>query len=235
MIKAKIFSLLTSLAMLAGLAACYLPVPPTAPSPDQTETLLKTLDGGTVSNTELETSITETMEKAGVTGLSCAIINDSEIVYQKAFGLKDAEAGTPNDEETIFAAASFSKPVFAYLVMILAEEGVIDLDKPLYEYLSQPLPDYAAYADLEDDEAYKQITARMVLSHSTGFPNWRFLTEDGKLSITFPPGSSLPTSQTRPRWWRSRARAPRPFSPASPRRIWPSWTPTPRCRGRWRG
>ena len=75
------------------------------------------------------------------------------------------------------------------LVMTLAEEGIIDLDRPLYEYLSQPLPDYPSYEDLKDDEAYKQITARMVLSHSTGFPNWRFLTQDGKLSILFPPGS----------------------------------------------
>jgi CubicO group peptidase (beta-lactamase class C family) len=150
---------------------------------------LKTLDGGTVSSAELEAFIGETMEEAGVTGLSCAVINDSEIVYQKAFGLKDAGAGTPNDEETIFAAASFSKPVFAYLALLLAGEGIIDLDKPLYEYLDQPLPDYPAYADLKDDEVHKQITARMVLSHSAGFPNWRFLTEDGKLSIIFPPGS----------------------------------------------
>jgi CubicO group peptidase (beta-lactamase class C family) len=187
--KAKIFSLLTWLAMLIGLAACYVQVAPTASSPDQTVTSLKTLDGGTISSAEFEAFIAETMAEAGVTGLSCAIINDSEIVYQKAFGLKDAEAGTPNDEETIFAAASFSKPVFAYLVMLLAEEGVIDLDKPLYEYLSQPLPDYPAYADLQNDARYRQITARMALSHSTGFPNWRFLTQDGELSISFPPGT----------------------------------------------
>jgi CubicO group peptidase (beta-lactamase class C family) len=188
-IKAKIFSLLTSLTMLIVLAACTAQVPPTALSPEGTGTSLKTLDGGTVSSAELEAFILETMEEARVAGLSCAIINDSEIVYQKAFGLRDAEAGTPNDEETIFAAASFSKPVFAYLVMALAEEGAIDLDKPLYEYLGQPLTDYPAYAELEDDNRYQQITARMVLSHSTGFPNWRFLTEDGKLSIMFPPGS----------------------------------------------
>jgi CubicO group peptidase (beta-lactamase class C family) len=189
MIKTRVFCLLTSLVMLVGLAACTVPAPPAASSAEGTVASLKTLDGRPVSSAELEAFIIETMETAGVTGLSCAIINDSEIVYQKAFGLKDAEAGTPNDEETIFAAASFSKPVFAYLVMTLAEEGVIDLDRPLYEYLSQPLPDYPAYADLKDDELYKQITARMVLSHSTGFPNWRFLTEDGKLSIMFPPGT----------------------------------------------
>jgi CubicO group peptidase (beta-lactamase class C family) len=148
-----------------------------------------THEGEPVSIPELEAFISQTMKEGGVTGLSCAILNDSEIVYRKAFGFKDAKAGTKNDEETIFAAASFSKPVFAYLVMLLAEEGVIDLDKPLYEYLDKPLPEYPAYADLKGDDRYKQITARTALSHSIGFPNWRFLTEDGKLSIMFPPGT----------------------------------------------
>lgn len=49
--------------------------------------------------------------------------------------------------------------------------------------------DYPAYADLEGDERYRQITARMVLSHSTGFPNWRFLEPDGRLKILFSPGA----------------------------------------------
>lgn len=149
---------------------------------------LRTLNGETVAVSELEAFITQTMEKANVAGLSCAIINDSQVVYQKAFGFKDKHSGTRNDEETIFGAASFSKTVFAYLVMLLAEEGVIDLDKPLHEYLDKALPEYPAYADLRGDDRYKQITARMVLSHSTGFPNWRFLTDDGQLNIMFSPG-----------------------------------------------
>ncbi|MBM3237135.1 serine hydrolase [Candidatus Poribacteria bacterium] len=149
---------------------------------------LKTLSGAPVSISALEASVSQIMEKAGVTGLSCAIINDSEIVYQKAFGLKNKNSGARNDEETIFSAASFSKTVFAYLVMLLVEEKIIDLDKPLYEYLNQPLHEYPAYEGLKEDGRYKQMTARMVLSHSTGFPNWRFLTRDGKLNIMFPPG-----------------------------------------------
>ena len=56
-----------------------------------------------------------------------------------------------NDEETVFAAASLGKPVFAYLVLLLAEEGTIDLDRPLYQYLRKPLPDYPNYADLRED------------------------------------------------------------------------------------
>jgi CubicO group peptidase (beta-lactamase class C family) len=150
---------------------------------------LETVGEATVSIAEIEAFIPRVMEKAGVTGLSCAIINGSKVAYVRAFGAKDGSSGAANDEETIFAAASFSKTVFAYLVMLLVEEGVLDLDRPLEEYLKRPLPEYPPYADLEGDDRYQRITSRMVLSHSTGFPNWRFLTDDKKLVILFDPGS----------------------------------------------
>ncbi|WP_337251790.1 serine hydrolase domain-containing protein [Maribacter halichondriae] len=85
--------------------------------------------------------------------------------------------------QTIFEGASLSKPLFAYFVMGFVEEGKLDLDKPLIEYL--------AYEDIAYDDRYKKITARMVLSHTTGFPNWRSDFEDKKLFIKFEPGSSF--------------------------------------------
>ena len=75
------------------------------------------------------------------------------------------------------------------MVMQLVEEGVLDLDKPVYQYLPKPLPDYDAYKDLANDLRYQKITARMLLTHTSGFPNWRRFTDDGKLSISFEPGS----------------------------------------------
>jgi len=145
-------------------------------------------DGSSVLIVELEAFIEGTLERADVAGLSCAIINDGRVVYRKAFGDGNRSTGARNDEETIFAAASFSKTIFAYLVMLLAEEGGINLDRPLYEYLARPLYQYPAYADLQGDERYKLITARTVLSHSTGFPNLRFLLPDGHLKFLFSPG-----------------------------------------------
>jgi len=142
-----------------------------------------------MSFSELDNSILQIIEKAGVTGLSCAIINDSKVVYQKAFGLRNKSTGVLNNEETIFSAASFSKTVFAYLVMLLVEDEIIDLDKPLQEYLEKNIYEYPNYEDLNSDQQTGLITARMVLSHSTGFPNWRFLTDDGILRIMFEPGS----------------------------------------------
>jgi len=73
--------------------------------------------------------------------------------------------------------------------MELADEGVLDLDKPVYQYLPKPLPEYSNYTDLADDLRYKRITARMLLSHTTGFPNWRWFEDDHKLKIHFEPGS----------------------------------------------
>jgi len=154
----------------------------------QNKASLKTLDGKSISAAELEASIEQIMDNANVAGLSCAILNDSQIVYQKAFGYRNKSDGTRNDEQTLFSAASFSKTVFAYLVMVLVEEKVIDLDKPLYEYLDKPLYEYQAYADLKGDDRYKLITARIVLSHTTGFPNMRFIEPDGRLKFLFSPG-----------------------------------------------
>ena len=65
--------------------------------------------------------------------------------------------------ETIFAAASLSKQVTAYAVLALARAGRWDLDKPLGDYVA-----------LEGSPEAGRVTARMALSHSTGFPNWRF-------------------------------------------------------------
>ena len=156
--------------------------------PSGTTDVLESLDGKRISIQRMEATVISTMEKAGIPGLSCAIINDSNVVYLKTFGVKNSKSGEPNDEETVFAAASFSKTVFAYLVVLLVEDGVLDLDTPLHEYLRQPLPDYKKYSDLEGDDRYRKITTRMCLSHSTGFPNWRFLTEDNRLQFLFDPG-----------------------------------------------
>jgi CubicO group peptidase (beta-lactamase class C family)/ribosomal protein S18 acetylase RimI-like enzyme len=84
----------------------------------------------------------------------------------------------PVDEGTRFEAASLTKPVFAAGVMALVDAGTLELDRPLGEYVGEPF--------LPDDERAASITARMVLAHTTGFPNWR---EDGPLFLRWDPGS----------------------------------------------
>jgi CubicO group peptidase (beta-lactamase class C family) len=150
---------------------------------------IKRLDGSAVSSTEIESAVTRLMGAARVTGIAVAIINDSKIAYVKGFGFRNKEEQKPLTEQTVMRGASFTKAVFAYLVMQLVEEGVIDLDRPVHEYLKKPLPEYEKYKDLAGDERYKLITARMLLAHTSGFPNSRWFNPDEKLDIKFTPGA----------------------------------------------
>ena len=124
--------------------------------------------------------ITQLMDSARIPGLSIAILRQNKLTYSKGYGLTKADSTQRVTSATIFEAASLSKPVFAYAVLQLVEAGLLDLDKPLYQYL--PYPDVAA------DERYQKITARLVLSHRSGFPNWRKNRASNQLSMAFAPG-----------------------------------------------
>lgn len=149
------------------------------------------LDGTSIQVAEIDRIITTLMKNAAVTGLNLGIINNDSVAFIKSYGWKNEAEKEPIDTATVFSAASFSKAVFASLVMQMVLDGKIDLDKPVYQYFDKPLPDYPEYADLAGDERWKLITPRHCLSHTTGFPNWRFLNPNGngKLEIFFTPGT----------------------------------------------
>jgi CubicO group peptidase (beta-lactamase class C family)/predicted alpha/beta superfamily hydrolase len=140
-------------------------------------------NGKYISFSKMDTFLKSQMDSIGIPGLSFAVINDEQIVYHRTFGVTNVETNQRVSNETIFDAASMTKTPFAYLVMRLAEKDILDLDKPLFTYLPYP--------DIAHDKRYKLITARMVLSHTTGFPNWRFFNESGKLDIKFTPGTQF--------------------------------------------
>jgi len=147
------------------------------------------LDASRISPAEIDSTVTQLMKAAEVPGLGLAILNDGKIVYLKGYGLRDKEKGLPMTVDTAMYAASFTKVAFGYMVMQLVDQGVLDPDKPVYEYLPKALPEYPNYADLASDDRYKKITARMLLDHTSGFPNWRAFEDDRKLKIHFEPGS----------------------------------------------
>lgn len=128
-----------------------------------------------------ESEIRQLMKKRNIPGMSIVIIENAEIVSHGGYGLKNSETDDLVNDNTVFEAASLSKPVFAYGVLQMVEEGLLNLDKPLVEYL--------AYSDVENDERLKRITARMALSHATGFPNWRG--HGNLLKIYFQPGKKF--------------------------------------------
>lgn len=129
------------------------------------------------------------MARAQVPGLALAVIRDGQVVRREAHGWADRDKGEPLRSDTIMYAASLTKAAFAYLVMQLVDEGVIALDAPLPQQLKKPLPEYADFADLAADERWRAVTPRMLLSHSSGLLNWRWINEDRKLDFKFPPGS----------------------------------------------
>jgi CubicO group peptidase (beta-lactamase class C family) len=125
----------------------------------------------------LEKQVPELLNDGTVPGLSMALIRDGKTYWVHGFGVRDTKTDQPVTNDTIFEAASLSKPVFAYGVLKLVEQGKLDLDTPLSKYLPKPY--------IEGDPRLDKITARIVLSHRTGFPNWR---PGPQLTIHFTPG-----------------------------------------------
>ncbi|MEM8999447.1 MAG: serine hydrolase domain-containing protein [Bacteroidota bacterium] len=133
--------------------------------------------GARIDNTGLKKFIAAQMAQYQVPGLAIAIINGDSIVFQETFGVTTMGSSEKMGQKTIFEAASLSKPLFAYFVMKQVDKGLLDLDTPLYQYVD--------YTDIIHDQRYKLITPRMVLSHTTGLPNWR----SGQLNFRFAPGT----------------------------------------------
>ncbi|KSB87980.1 serine hydrolase [Caulobacter vibrioides] len=148
------------------------------------------LAGGSAraENPKLDAEIARLMAVGKVPGVAVAVIENGKVAHVTAQGVRN-EKGDPLNPRTVMYAASITKAVFAYYVMMLVDEGKLDLDTPIATYLPKPLPEYKAYADLAGDERWRTITPRILLSHSAGFPNFRWLNPDEKLDIKFAPGS----------------------------------------------
>ena len=112
----------------------------------------------------LHKKIQVTIKSENIHGLSIAVIKNRKIIWNHAYGIRNNDTGDSVNTKTLFDAASMSKPVTAYLTLKLHEREKIELDTPLVNYLQGKI--------IFKDERYKLITARMVLTHTTGLPNW---------------------------------------------------------------
>jgi CubicO group peptidase (beta-lactamase class C family) len=154
------------------------------------------LDGSKISVDQIDKTVKHLMDTANIQGLGLAILNNKKAVFIKSYGYKNKPKNELLDTASIMYGASLSKAVFGYLTMKLVQEKVLDLDKPLYQYLSKPIAEYEYFSDLKTDDRWKLITARMCLSHTTGLPNVRWFhpttgVEDtlGVMKIYFEPGT----------------------------------------------
>ncbi len=156
---------------------------------------IKRIDGTKINADSLDHYLPELMHRANVQGMAIAVFNNNKAVYKKTFGYSRADTKKPLLPTTNIYGASLSKSVFSLLVMKLVQQGKLDLDKPLQEYLPHPIYEYLHlkrwhddYSSLKTDSLYAKITARMCLDHTSGFPNWRWDMPDQQLKVRETPG-----------------------------------------------
>ncbi len=123
--------------------------------------------------------ITRALVDSNLPSIALAVVHNGEIIWEQGFGLADRENRTPASEHTMYSVASVSKPVTATGLMVLVERGLIDLDKPIDDYLGEAKL-RARVGNAAD------ATVRRVANHTSGLPlHYQFFYEDETFA---PPG-----------------------------------------------
>lgn len=122
----------------------------------------------------LSDTIVGSMASWRVPGMAVAIVRDGQVVLAEGFGLRDVENNLKVTPKTLFAIGSTSKAFTATTVGILVDEGKIDWDKPVREYL----PTFKLW----DDFATARMTPRDLLCHRSGLPRHDFMWYGSPLS-----------------------------------------------------
>jgi CubicO group peptidase (beta-lactamase class C family) len=123
-------------------------------------------------------SIESWLNRYHVPAIAIGILENNKIKSISYYG--EIRPGVPASEKTIWNVASLTKPLTAMTVMSLINKGKFDLDEPVSDYFIDP--------DIKDDPWTGKLTARIILSHQTGFKNWPYMEPDKKLKFHFEPG-----------------------------------------------
>ncbi len=129
------------------------------------------------------------MAREHVQGLALAVIDSGRVRYVQAYGFRNAARHLPLTTRTVMYGASLTKTAFTDLVLQLVDEGLLSLDTPIAELLPKPLPEYDDYRDLAGDGRWRALTPRILLTHSSGLANFRWLEPDRKHHFHFTPGT----------------------------------------------
>ena len=140
------------------------------------------------SNSHLETTIFDDnskiqnwLDENKIKTLGLGMIQNGKLTQIKTFG--EIKEGVPAPYNTIFNVASLTKPITALVALRLISLGKWSLDEPIYRYFTDE--------DIVNDPRNKKLTTRIILSHQTGFPNWRYDTADKKLQFVNDPGTKF--------------------------------------------
>lgn len=137
---------------------------------------------------ELDATARRLMQREGVEGLALAVIEKGKVVHVAAYGHRNVQRDLPLTRNTVMYGASLTKAAFAWMLMQLVDEGRLDLDASVADLLPRPLPEYEEFTDLAGDERWRRLTPRILLTHASGFANFRWLEPDGKLRFHRQPG-----------------------------------------------
>lgn len=133
----------------------------------------------TVPHEVLDSRVGEVVREHDVTTAGVAVIRDGRLAWTGYYG--EESPGEPASAETMFNVASVTKVVTAETILRLADAGKLSLDEPMAPHWADP--------DIAGDPRHRDLTPRMALNHTTGFPNWRFLLPDRKLKFVQEPGT----------------------------------------------
>ena len=158
----------TALLIVVFLAAIILPYYAAPPAPAEAPELQQRLD-------LLVEQLEQQRQTQHVPGMAIAVVKDDEVVLAHGFGIASFEEETPVTPETIFAIGSSTKAFTATVVGMLVDEGKMDWDDPVTEYL----PYFQMNVESTDESA--EITLRDALSHRTGFTRMSLLFASGEI------------------------------------------------------
>lgn len=140
------------------------------------------LNGRDINIDQLNSQIITMLADLDIPGFSVAVLDEGKIVFNEVYGLRKQTLKKKVNKRTVFEGCSLSKTLLVFAVHQLVDKGELDLDRPLYQYRKNPQLSY--------DSRYKSITARMVLSHSSGLENWRSHNNQDTLEIMHDPGKA---------------------------------------------
>ena len=136
-------------------------------------------DHGDAKLDETDNSIEQLLKDNNIPTLGLGVIENGELTKINVYGTLDGKTSVACN--SLFSVASLTKPVTAMTVLRLISLGKWNLDEPLDKYWIDP--------DIAKDFRHKKLTTRLILSHQTGFPNWRWMNKDNKLNFEFEPGT----------------------------------------------
>ena len=127
--------------------------------------------------TTLDAWLEATTAAGSIPGVSIAALRSGNVITERCFGIRGTHDPSPVDAQTVFEAASLTKPLVSFIALQLVDEGLLDLDVPLQDLCGEYVP---------NDTRAHRITSRHVLTHTSGLPN--IVREAAPLQTYFAPG-----------------------------------------------